>query len=226
MLGMFVAGGTLLFTLAIFYVGKNQNLFSSNLTLKSIFRDINGLTVGNNVRFAGIKIGSVSEIDILDDTSVVVKIFIEKSYQKFLRKDSKMAIGSDGLMGDKLINITTGSISKKTIEDGDFLPIVRPINMDLILNSAQATLFNVEIVSKEISEFAYKINHAEGLLNTFLNDKESTVRVKNILRNTESATFNLAEDLKAVQSNFLLRGYFKKKAKEKAKEKERKEEGK
>lgn len=214
-LGVFVVIGLAAFIIAIFYVGQNKNLFSSNISLSSIFHNVNGLGVGNNVRFAGIKVGSVSDIIILDDTSIKVVVNIDRSYQKFLRSDSKMAIGSDGLMGDKLIDLTSGSMSSPNVKDGDYLIAVKPLDIDGIMKKAQNTLVNIEILTKEVSDIAYKANHSDGIIHTLLDDAEANKRVKSILRNTESATANLSQDLKAVQSNFLLKGYFKKKEKEK-----------
>jgi len=222
-LGVFVIVGLAAFFVAIFYVGQNKNLFSSNITLSSIFQNVNGLGVGNNVRFAGIKVGSVSDIVIVDDTSIKVVVDIDHSYQKFLRTDSKMAIGSDGLMGDKLIDLTSGTMSMPNVKDGDLLIAVKPLDIDGIMKKAQNTLVNIEILTKEVSDIAYKANHSDGIIHTLLDDAQANRRLKSILRNTESATAHLSEDLKAAQSSFLLRGYFKKKEKEKEKEEKAKE---
>src|SRR5689334_6343684 len=99
-LGAFVTVGLLILMFFIFYIGKNKNLFSSTITLTSLFGDVSGLAVGNNVRLAGIKIGTVTEIEIVNDSLAKVYTVIEKDAQKYIRVDSKMAIGSEGLMGD------------------------------------------------------------------------------------------------------------------------------
>ncbi len=226
MLGLFVILGVAAFTFAIFYVGQNKNLFSSTITLSSVFRNVKGLEVGNNVRFAGIKVGSVSNILIMNDTSIKVEIYVESKVQKFLRKDSKMNIGSDGLMGDKLVELMPGSDTAKVIENNDVLRIVKPLDIDGILVSAQNTLGHIEVLTHELSKIAYKVNHSKGIVYTLIEDQEAADRVKSILRNTDKATANLAQDLKAVQSNFLLKGFFKKKEKEKEKKEKEKEENK
>lgn len=213
-LGIFVTVGVISFIGAIFYVGQNKNLFSSNIILSSIFHNVNGLNVGNNVRFAGIKVGSVAEIQIMNDTAVKVIINVDQNYQKFIRTDSKMAIGSDGLMGDKLIDLTSGTMTNENIKDGDLLIAVKPLDIDGIMKSAQNTLGNIESLSKEVSTIAYKATHSNGIIHTLLDDKAANDRVKSILVNTDNATRNLADDLKAAQSNILLKGYFKKKKKE------------
>src|ERR1051325_3725876 len=99
-LGMFVVIGLALFVIAIYYVGKQKNLFGSTFHLKSQFKTVSGLKVGNNVRFSGINVGTVDEIELITDTSVMVNLVIKKEFQKFIKTDSKGSIGSDGLMGD------------------------------------------------------------------------------------------------------------------------------
>jgi phospholipid/cholesterol/gamma-HCH transport system substrate-binding protein len=226
LLGLFVVIGIAAFTFAIFYIGQNKNLFSSTITLSSVFKNVKGLVAGNNVRFAGIKVGSVSNITILNDTSIKVEVYIESSYQKFLRKDSKMNIGSDGLMGDKLVELTPGTAKSEMIQNNDVLVAVKPLDLDGIMTSAQNTLQHVEVLTDEVSKIAYKANHSNGIIHTLLDDKEASDRVKSILRNTDAATANLAQDLKAAQSNFLLKGFFKKKEKREQEEIEKKEKAK
>lgn len=75
-LGLFVALGLAIFVFFIFFIGKNKNVFSSTISLNSCFDNVNGLAVGNNVRFAGIKVGTVTDIQIINDTTVKVDILV------------------------------------------------------------------------------------------------------------------------------------------------------
>ena len=118
-LGMFVIIGLVLFTGTIYYVGKQQNLFGSTFHLKSNFKTVSGLQVGNNVRFSGINIGTVSEIQLINDSSVVVNVLIDEEVQKFIKSDASASIGSDGLMGDKVLTISPGINSNTIVKDND-----------------------------------------------------------------------------------------------------------
>src|SRR5215218_2984302 len=100
-LGLFVTTGTVLLVIALYLLGSKRNLFSSNFSLYATFRSVDGLTKGNVVRLSGINIGTVDEVEILNDTTVIVKMVIETASQKFIRQNSVADIGSDGLMGNK-----------------------------------------------------------------------------------------------------------------------------
>src|SRR5450759_3431233 len=77
-LGLFVAGGLTLFVLAIFIIGKQKNLFNPVFRLNTTFYNISGLQVGNNIRFSGIDVGTVDDINILNDSTVKVVMLIRK----------------------------------------------------------------------------------------------------------------------------------------------------
>src|SRR5436853_6084530 len=95
-LGMFIAVGLALFMAAIFIIGKQKNLFNPVFKLSSTFYSVGGLQAGNNVRFSGITIGSVDDIQIINDTSVKVDMLIKKEVQQFIKSDCIASIGSEG----------------------------------------------------------------------------------------------------------------------------------
>src|SRR5690554_4679100 len=94
-LGIFVAAALILFVVAVYLIGSKGNLFSPTKDVFSSFKDIRGLVVGNNVRFAGINVGTVKNIRIISDTSVVVTMSIREDYSKYIYKNSKVQIGQE-----------------------------------------------------------------------------------------------------------------------------------
>src|SRR5690606_31224538 len=100
-LGLFIIGGIALFVLAIFIIGKQQNLFNPVFKLSANFYNVSGLQVGNNIRFSGINIGVVDNIRIINDSTVKVDMLIRKDVQEFIKNDSEAAIGSEGIIGDR-----------------------------------------------------------------------------------------------------------------------------
>src|SRR5690242_14400411 len=88
-LGVFVTAGIVLLFIAIYYIGQRQRLFANTFSIRGIFEDVNGLQPGNNVRFAGINVGTVESIEIISDTSVIVTMIIDKPTKKFIKTDSK-----------------------------------------------------------------------------------------------------------------------------------------
>ena len=96
-LGIFVTIGIAMFIGGIYFIGETKKLFSSTFRVSALFNNINGLQVGNNVRFAGIDVGTVEGIRIINDSSVQVDmVIVSVTTQQFIKKDAKAIIGSDG----------------------------------------------------------------------------------------------------------------------------------
>jgi phospholipid/cholesterol/gamma-HCH transport system substrate-binding protein len=220
-LGMFIIIGLVLFVVAIYFVGKQQNLFGNTFGLKSRFKTVSGLKVGNNVRFSGINVGTVSGIELVNDSTVVVSLSMEKDVQKYIKNDAKASIGSDGLMGDKVLTISHGTNSNQIVKDNDFIMSVTAIEMEDLMKSVKATLDNAEIITGELAEFSFKMNNGDGALSKLMNDEGFSQKLDATMSNLQSSTKGLSENMEAAKSNFLLKGYFNKKEKAKAKELER-----
>jgi len=182
---------------------------------------VNGLNVGNNVRFAGINVGVVSQIAIETDSSVRVDLTLNSTVKKFIKKDSKMSIGSDGLMGDKLIVIAPGGItSQDQVQDGNQLTAVNPLDMDKIVAKLTGIADNAGTLIQNLAAITGKVNSGHGSLGRLLNndkmanDLDATVKqAKTTMANVHTTTSTLNEDLTAAQHNFLLKGFFNKKKK-------------
>lgn len=219
-LGMFVMVGLLLFILIIYFVGKQQNLFGSNFELKSKFKTVSGLKVGNNVRFSGINVGTVSEIGLENDTTVVVVLTIEEEVQKYIKADARASIGSDGLVGDKVLTISPGTSSHEIIKNNAFIKSTNPIEMDALMKSVKASVDNAEIITGQLAEFTYNMNNGKGTLSKLMNDKDFAKKLDATMTNLQTGTKGLSENMEAAKHNFLLKGYFNKKEKEEKKKKE------
>ena len=102
-LGLFVICGILLFMVAVYLIGQNKNLFAETFDVKSTFKNVSGLTPGNNVRFGGINVGTVKSIEFVSDSSVVVTAVVKEEVHKYIKSDAKASIGSDGLMGTRIV---------------------------------------------------------------------------------------------------------------------------
>lgn len=212
-LGMFVLIGLVVFTSTIYFVGKQKNLFGSTFHLNSHFKNVSGLEVGNNVLFSGINVGTVSEIQLITDTSVVVRLLIEKEVQKFIKKDAIASIGSDGLMGDKVLIITPGTASKNMVTDNDNIASIKAIEMDEIMRSLKTSIDNASIITDELAQFTYKMNHGNGALSKLITDEKFANSLTKTLTNLQTGSKGLSENMEAAKHNFLLKGYFNKKKK-------------
>lgn len=220
-LGMFVTIGLLLFIMAVYFIGKQKNLFGSTFHLTSKFKTVSGLEVGNNVRFSGINIGTVEEIRLINDSSVVVSMVIKDDVREFIKTDARASIGSDGLMGDKVLTISPGVKSQKVIENGGAIASINGIEMQDLMKSVKKSVDNAAVITDELAIFSHSMNNGNGALARLVRDDKMASSVSNTISNLESGTKGFSENMEAAKSNFLLKGYFKKK--EKAKEKKQEE---
>lgn len=220
-IGGFIIVGLVILFLGIFLIGNQKSMFSSTFNVYGVFKNVNGLQVGNNVRFAGINVGVVEGIDIVTDTSVKVTLTLNDDVHKFVKKDAKMSIGSDGLMGDKLVVVGPGMSQEQVKENGE-LVVVNPLDLDKVINKLTKIADNGATLTENLGGIVEKINHGKGSLGRLLNndkmakDLEGTVQqAKSTIQTVHKTSKTLNEDLKAAQHNFLLKGFFKKKQKAK-----------
>lgn len=218
-LGLFITVGIALFVLAIFFIGRQQNLFDPVFTLSARFNNVSGLQPGNTVRFSGINVGTVDDIRIINDTTVQVKMLIRQEVQRFIKSDSQAGIGSEGIIGDRLITISNGSPGSKPVVDRQLLYSYEPVETDEIMQSLQITAGNAAIASDEIAQILYKINNGEGTLGRLINDESMANNIDATILNLRKSSKGLNENMEAAKHNFLLRGYFKKKEREEEKKK-------
>ena len=191
-LGMFVVIGLVLFVATIYFVGKQKNLFGSTFHLRSNFRSVSGLEVGNNVRFSGINIGTVSEIELITDSSVVVSFLIKDEVRKFIKTDAIASIGSDGLMGDKVLTISPGIKSRKIVEDNDIIASRRPIDMEDVMSSVKTSVDNAGIITAELAKFSANMNSGNGMVSKLMTDKAFANSITHTFANLESSSNEFA----------------------------------
>ncbi|MBK9718145.1 MAG: MCE family protein [Saprospiraceae bacterium] len=218
-LGLFILIGLSLFVLAIFIIGKQRNLFNPVFKINSTFYNVSGLQVGNNVRLFGINVGTVDQIIIINDSTVRVDMLIRTDVKRFIKKDSEIAIGSEGLIGDRLLIITQGSSDADIVDHGDNLLSEEPVETDAIMASLRVTAGNAEIISQELAEIMVKINSGKGTLGRLIQDSTISANFNQTMVNLNKSTKGLNENMEAVKHNFLLKGYFNKKKKEALKKK-------
>ncbi len=227
-IGVFVLAGLTILVLAIFFIGNKKSLFSTTFNVHGRFKNVNGLQVGNNARFAGINVGVVEDIQIVNDTTVNVVLTLNESVKKFIKKDAKLSIGSDGLMGDKLVTILPGGAeTNEMVKNGDQLEGVNPFDVDKIIAKFTKIADNAGDLVQGLSTLVNKVNSGKGTIGRLLNNDqmaknmESTVKqAQSTMQTVKTSTNTLNTDLKAAQGNFLLKGFFNKKKKKELKAKQ------
>lgn len=204
--GLFVAIGTVLLIFSLYLIGSKQNLFGSTFELKAQFKNVNGLMPGNNVRFTGIDVGTVKEVEIVNDTTVTVTMVIENKIQEFIKKNAIAMVGTDGLMGNKLININPSGEDAPSVEDGDMLISRNPIGTDDMMRTLNITNENIKEITVELKNMVEKLNSPNTLwrilMDTVVADnlKQAIVNIKITGANTAIITGDLNRIVKHVKS--------------------------
>jgi phospholipid/cholesterol/gamma-HCH transport system substrate-binding protein len=192
-LGMFVVVGILLFIVTIYVIGINRNLFGSNFVLNSQFKNVSGLKVGSNVRLSGITIGSVSKIEFITDSLVLVKLLIKDKLQQFIKVDAVASIGSDGLVGDKVLIIEPGSSSKSIVTDNGMIASNSTIEIEDVMKSVKKSAENAEIITHQLARFSLSMNDSNGLLSKLMIDKKFANSIDKTFKNIEISTAEIVK---------------------------------
>jgi phospholipid/cholesterol/gamma-HCH transport system substrate-binding protein len=219
-LGIFSVVILVIVIAAIYYIGQQKNKFGSVLHISALFQSVGGLKVGGNVQVGGIDVGTVDDIQLVTDTSVRVDMIVQKNIQKFIRKDAKAGIGSDGLMGDKVIVIFPGTPGQPNAGEGEILSSKQPIEIDQILGSLKVSTDNAAVITTNLADISNRISHGKGALGKLLHDTSLSSNISSTVRNLKQSSEGLNENMEAAKHSFLLRGFFRKKEKEKKKQEE------
>lgn len=167
---LFIVLGFVLFLVAIFIIGSKENLFTPTFQLRSEFESVGGLKSGGLVRLNGIVVGKVDVVEIQATNKVLVVMTVEKSIQEYIKKDSKVTIGSDGLVGNKLIDITPGTPGTPAIQDNEMLASVKPVEVADIMASLKESTENASDITKDLSDISGKVNNGQGTLGQLVNN--------------------------------------------------------
>ena len=170
-LGIFITIGIAVFLVGVYFIGERQQLFRSTFRVCGVFKDVAGLQAGNNVRLSGINVGTVENVNIVSDVSVRVDIQIDESIRKFIKKDAVASIGSEGLMGNKVLIINPGTGEKPEIEDNDTVETLQPTNMDEVMVSLKTTMDNATNITNNLSEISGSIQSGNGIIGRLIMDK-------------------------------------------------------
>jgi len=223
-LGLFIVVGLVLLVAGLFFISKQKNLFVSVFQLKSVFTNVSGLKIGNNVRFGGIVVGTVEGIQLITDTSVLVNLSIKSEVRKFIKRDASASIGSDGLVGDRVVLISPGTTNQEPVRDNEVLVSKAPVETEQIMAGLKTSADNAAIITQQLAEVAYKVNHGRGVISRLLGDSTMGRNLDATMVNLKKGSAGLNENMEAAKHNFLLKGYFKKKKKEEEKKKKELEE--
>lgn len=188
-LGVFVLAGLLFLIFTLYMIGKNRSLFGSTFTIKAAMSSVNGLMPGNNVRFKGLDVGTVKKIELDDQGTIYVVMIIDKKMTQYIRQNAVASIGTDGIMGNRLVNINSRPEQAPPVKEGSVIASLEPIETDEMLRTLNTTNTTIERVTRNLDEITVKLNTSKSLWN-LLSDTIITSDLKSGVKDFRTAAAN------------------------------------
>lgn len=190
--GIFLALGLVIFVVGILTLGGSQKTFSKNIHISAIFDDVAGLKKGNNVWFSGVKVGTISDVHFTGPSQVDVKMSIDETSRQYIHSNAGVHIGSDGLIGNKIIVIDGGSPQAPVVADGDVLQVEKLPSTDDIMNTLQMNNRNLLAITTDFKQLSHKILEGKGTVGALLADSVMGMQLRRSMQNLQAATQSAA----------------------------------
>ena len=199
-LGIFIFLGLAIFILAVLTLGSQKKTFERSITVTSFFDDVNGLQKGNNIWFSGVKVGTIKKVNLTGKGKVEVDMNIEQHSRQFIRKDAKAKISTDGLIGNKIIEIYGGTLQAGEIESGDLLGNTKLLSTDAMMNTLSKNNDNLFQITSDFKLISSRLAEGKGSIGKLLTDETmvnqinaTTVTLKRAAQNLEKLSENVAD---------------------------------
>lgn len=186
-LGAFILAGLFTLILSFYFIGKNQHLFGTKFKLRARFTNLNGLIEGSNVLYAGIQAGTVSSISLINDTTIEVTMLIDKAIRPHIHQSAVASISTEGLMGNKIVNIVPATGNFPLVNDGDLLFARQVVNTDEMLQTLSRTNQNIAGISEALKISVLRINQSK--LMALLDDPVIGTRLRSTLKNIDRTAY-------------------------------------
>ncbi len=169
--GIFVVVGTIILVSALYFIGSRQHIFTKNIQLYAVFDNVSGLQVGNNVRYSGINVGTVTKIEMQEVGKITIEMMVEEKSAYFIKKDAVATISSDGLVGSMVVNIVPGKEEQTaSVVSGDVIRSSKNVGIEDVLSTLDKT-------SADLLKITNQILEGKGTIGTLISD---TILAQNI----------------------------------------------
>ena len=199
-LGVFVIIGLLIFIVAIYFIGQRQNIFAKTFSISTNFNNVNGLINGNNVRYSGINVGTVKAITMINDSTINVVMVIEEKMINHIKKDAIATIGTDGLVGNMIVNIIPGDGINGPISSGDVIKSYTKIGTSDMLNTLSVTNENAALLTAKLLKIADAMADSKGTFGMLINDTIVSTNLKQTVKQLRIMSIEASRSMKELNS--------------------------
>jgi phospholipid/cholesterol/gamma-HCH transport system substrate-binding protein len=164
--GLLMLAAVAVFIAGVFLIGDRQQLFASKVHYSIEFAQTGGLARGASVQLSGVDVGQVKDVVLPEDVTeekITVEIFIDRRYQQRIREDSLARIKTLGLLGDKFIEISSGSPDSPQIRGGGQIPAASATDVDQLIATGEDVAENVVAMSASLRNILARLERGEGI---------------------------------------------------------------
>ncbi|MCX8031539.1 MAG: MlaD family protein [Thermodesulfovibrionales bacterium] len=192
--GIVITIALLILFFTVFFAGGIEELFSPKVEIKANIRDVKGLRNGSPVWFSGIEVGSVKNMKLHEEYGTLVTLSIREDLLGFIKKDSKVVVQTMGLLGDKYVEITTGSPKAEPIKKGDILEGRPQLEIKDIVDASANSISKLTDFIEKLDRFIIKVETGEGTIGKLISDPS-------LYRNLNDATKHLSRILTKINDS-------------------------
>lgn len=196
--GIFVLVGLVILVLTILTLGSQRKTFADSISVKSFFDNVNGLQKGNNIWFSGVKVGTIKKVYITGKGLVEVDMNILEDSKQYIRKDAKAKISTDGLIGNKIIEIYGGTVMAGEIEPNDVIGTDSLFSTEAMMVTLSKNNDNFLSITQDFKTISRRLVAGEGSIGKLLTDETmvnqvqaTTLAFQNAAKNIESLSHNI-----------------------------------
>lgn len=199
--GIFIFLGLAIFIWTVLTLGSQKKTFADSIDVKSVFANVNGLQKGNNIWFSGVKVGTIHKVGLIGNGKVEVDMSIDKQAIPYIRKNAKAKISTDGLIGNKIIEIYGGTTNAPPLENGDILNNEEILNTDAMMATLSKNNDNLLAVTQNFIKITDNMVEGKGSIGKLLKDETFADELDKTVTTLRVASGNL-EKLSANVSNY------------------------
>lgn len=186
--GIFIFIGLVIFIAAVLTLGGQKKTFANAVTLKAIFNDVSGLQAGNNIWFSGVKVGTVKKIGFTPASKVEVWMDVEEKHQPYIRKNAKAKIGTEGMIGNKIIVLYGGNETAPPVQDNDLLQVEETISMDDMMSTFQQNNSNLLAITSDFKTITSGLAAGQGTMGKLLKEETLLTELQSTLAVLKAAS--------------------------------------
>ncbi|MDE3182732.1 MAG: MCE family protein [Bacteroidota bacterium] len=202
--GIFIFLGLAIFIWTVLTLGSQKNTFEKSIKVKAFFQNVNGLQKGNNIWFSGVKVGTIENVTLIGNNKVEVDMNIDEKSVPYIHKNAKAKLSSDGLIGNKIIEIYGGSSQASVISNGDVLNNEELLSTDAMMATLSKNNDNLLAITDNFKVISNKMANGQGSIGKLLTDETFADELNKTVITLKMASSNL-QKLTANVSNYTSR---------------------